>query len=82
MIHMLNRAELILTQDLTQLNEICGILASNRIRYRVKSSTTLSSSGVRDGRPGNTFGNSSHSPTIYTIYVRRDDLEYAAHLIK
>ena len=82
MIHLFNRAELILTQDITELNQICGILASNRIRYRVKSNTTLGSSGARDGRPGNTFGNSSHSPIIYTIYVRRDDLEYAAHLIK
>ena len=82
MIHLFNRRELTLTPDMKELNRICEILAANHIRYRVKSSTTLGSSGVRDGRSGNTFGINSHSSTMYTIYVRRDDLEYAAHLIK
>ena len=81
MIHLFNRTELLLTPDLQELNRIRDILASNQIEYRVKANTTLGSSAARDGRPGNTLGANSHSATMYTIYVRRDDLEYAAHLI-
>ena len=82
MLHLFNRRELAQSSDIKERNQICEILASNHIQYRVKSSTTLGSSAVRDGRPGNTFGNNYHTPTMYTIYVRREDLEYAAHLIK
>ena len=81
MIHLFNRAELFLTPDLQELNRIRDILACNQIEYRVKANTPLGSSATRDGRPGNTLGANTHSATMYTIYVRRNDLEYAAHLI-
>ena len=82
MIHLFNRAELLLTPDLQELNRIRDILDSNQIGYKVKTNATLGSSSERDGRPGNTFGVNSHTAAMYTIYVRRNDLEYAAHLIK
>ena len=81
MIHLFNRTELLITQDLQELNRIQDILAYNQIEYRVKANTTLGSSAARDGRPGNTLGANAHAATMYTIYVRRDDLKYAAHLI-
>ena len=81
MIHWFNRTELLLTQDLLEMNRIRDILDSNQIEYRVKANTTLGSSAARDGRPGNTLGANSLVATMYTVYVRRDDLEYAAHLI-
>ena len=81
MIHLFNRTELLLTQDLQELNRIQDILAYNQIEYRVKANTTLGSSAARDGRPGNTLGANAHAARMYTIYVRRDDLKYAAHLI-
>ena len=81
MIHLFNRTELLLTPDLQELNRIRDILDSNQIEYRVKTNITLGSSPVRDGRPGNTLGANAHSATMYTIYVRRGDLECAEHLI-
>jgi len=81
MIHLFNRAELLITPDLQELNRVRDILASNQIAHKVKANTTLGSSAARDGRTGNTLGANSHTAAIYTIYVRRGDLEYAAHLI-
>lgn len=81
MIHVFNRAELMLTQDLQELNRIRSLLEKNRIPYRIKSNTTLASSAVRDGRPGNVMGING-TAIMYTIYVQRKDLEHAAYLIK
>ena len=82
MIHLFNRRELTVTPDLQELRRVRDVLDSNHIAYKVKTSTSLGSSAVRDGRPGSTFGANAHTAAMYTIYVRRDDLEYAAHLIK
>ena len=81
MIHLLNRAELILTPSMEEVIRIRSILEANRIAYRVKTTTTLGASSVRHGRPGNVPGVNQNTTVMYAVYVRRQDLEYAAHLL-
>jgi len=60
---------------------IRNILEANRIEYTVKTKTTIASSSGRHGRPGNTPGVNQSAAAMYAVYVRREDLEYAAHLL-
>ena len=82
MIHIFNRAELILTPDLPMVQRIRHTLEEAGMEYRVVVKNSLAMSTARSGRAGNVPGNTSGSSDMYTIYVRRADLAYAEHLIK
>lgn len=82
MIHIFNRKELAITWSMEEMVHVCGILDANGIEYSVKTNRTLASSPARDGRAGSTPGINQNSVILHSIYVRRDDLEYAANLIK
>ena len=81
MINLFNRAELILTPSMEEVIRIRSILEANRIPYKVKTMTTFGASSVRHGRPGNIPGRNQNTTVMYAVYVRRDDLEYAKHLL-
>ena len=81
MIHLFNRRELVLTPSMEEVIRIRSMLEANRIEYTVKTKTTLVSSSVRHGRPGNIPGVNQNTTAMYAVYVRREDLEYAAHLL-
>ena len=82
MVHLLNRAELMLTSDLSVVNRISDILSANAVKYRVVIKNSMAAGTVRNGRAGMVPGMTPNTTNIYTIYVRRSDLEYAEHLIK
>ena len=82
MIHIFNRAELILTPDLPMVQQIRQTLEEAGMEYRVVVKNSLAASPVRSGRAGNIPGHISGTADMYTIYVRRSDLAYAEHLIK
>ena len=81
MIHLLNRRELFLTPSMEEVIRIRSILEANRIEYTVKTKTMLASSSVRHGRSGNIPGVNQSATAMYSVYVRREDLEYAEHLL-
>ena len=81
MIHIFNRAELLSASNLEELSKVRDALDANGMDYKVKSKTTLGSSAVRNGRAGSTYGAVPMSDAMYTVYVRRDDLDRAKNLI-
>ena len=81
MIHILNRAELLTTSNLEKLSGVRDALDAKGIDYKVKSKTSLGSTTARNGRAGTTYGAVPMSDALYTVYVRRDDLDRAKNLI-
>ena len=81
MIHIFNRAELLMTSNLEVLSRVRDALDAKGIDYKVKSKTSLASSTVRNGRAGTTYGAVPMSDAMYAVYVRRDDLDRAKNLI-
>lgn len=84
MITLFNRKELISTYDMGEQSEIRDILAQNMIDYDIKTLNRKSPSPLAAGsraRTG-TFGEKLDLEYEYTIYVKKDDYEEAAYLIK
>ena len=81
MIHIFNRAELLTTSNLEKLSGVRDALDAKGIDYKVKSQTSLGSTTARNGRAGTTYGAVPMSYALYTVYVRRDDLDRAKNLI-
>ena len=81
MIHLFNRAELLLTYDQDRLDQVRDALAAAGIdyRYRTKdlsSPTVFSARGQRG-----TLGLDRRSMVEYKLYVRREDLSRARSLL-
>ena len=81
MIHIFNRAELLITSNFEELSKVRDALDAKGIGYKVKSKTSLGSSTVRNGRAGSTIGAVPMSDAMYAVYVRRDDLDRAKNMI-
>lgn len=81
MIHLLNRAELLVTYDLNRFNQVRNILATAGIDYiyRTKdlSSPTIFSSRGHTG----TFGINHAARVEYKLYVQNTDLVRAKALL-
>ena len=87
MITPFNRAELLVTYDLNQLNRVRDALSAAGIRYQYKckdlaSPTVLDGlfGGSSRGRTG-TFGMDQDARVEYTLYVRREELDLARALL-
>ena len=79
MIHLFNRAELLLTYDLSRLNQVRDALAGIDYQYRTKdmsSPTAFSGRGQRS-----TLGLNQEFMVEYKLYVRREDLSRAQSLL-
>ena len=81
MIHIFNRAELLITSKLEKLAKVRDVLDANGLDYKVKYKAALGSSTSRNGRAGSTCGAVPMSDAMYTVYVRRNDLDCAKNLI-
>ena len=78
MIHLFNRAELLLTCDLNRLNRVRDALAAAGIDYQYRTKD-LSNRGGRGRR--STFGLNQDAMVEYKLYVRREDLSRARTLL-
>ena len=83
MIHIFNRAELLTTFDVARQAQACNILAANQIDYRVKVLNRATPPGgfgsrARTRTPYQNYANQYE----YIIYVKKSDLDAAAHLIR
>jgi len=74
-IHIFNRKELLMTQDLREVNQIRDMLLTNRIDYRVK----VVNSSLGAGRNRMSF---SHRQEQHIVYVHKADWEYAMYLLR
>ena len=83
MIHLFNRAEVLVTYDLAHFNEARDALAAAGIDYRFRTkdlgSPSVFSAGSRS-RSGN-FGIDQSAQVEYKLYVHRDDRDRAEYLI-
>ncbi len=81
MIHIFNRAELMVTYELSQLHKVCESLADAGIDYiyRTKDLTSPTVCGGR-GHKG-TFGINQDARVEYKIYTRRENLGQARALL-
>ena len=75
MIHIFNRKELLMTQDLREVNQIRDMLLTNRIDYRVK----VVNSSLGAGRNRISF---LHRQEQHIVYVHKADWEYAMYLLR
>ena len=83
MITAFNRAELLITYELSRLNQVRDALEQAGIDYqfRTKDLTPPSAfSGGSRARSGN-FGIASEAQLEYKLYVRKDDLSHAQSLL-
>ena len=83
MIHLFNRAEVLITYDLARFNEARDALASAGIDYRFRTKDLTSPSVFSGGsrsRSGN-FAINQAAQVEYKLYVRREDRDRAEHLI-
>jgi len=74
-IHIFNRKELLMTQDLREVNKIRDMLLANRIDSRVK----VVNSPVGAGRNRMSF---SRRQEQRIVYVHKADWEYAMYLLR
>lgn len=81
MIHLFNRAELLLTYNLNRLNQVRDALAAAGIdyQYRTKDLSSPTAFGGRGRR--STFGLNQNAMAEYKLYVRREDLFRAQSLL-
>ena len=75
MIHIFNRKELLVTQDLREVNKIRDMLLANRIDCRVK----VVNSPMGAGRNRMSF---SRRQEQHIVYVHKADWEYAMYLLR
>ena len=79
MIHIFNRKELLLTNNIQQQTKVQDILADNGIEYFVKAKSTAGGfSRSRTVLPGTRM----EAVYQYYIYVKKQDYEKAKHLIR
>ena len=79
MIHIFNRKELTITYSMQAQTRIRDILAAEGIDYRIRTSSHDSSgSRTRSG----SFGISAEHAYEYRFYVKKEDFDRAAQLIR
>lgn len=79
MIHIFNRKELTITYSMETQAKIRDILSAEGIDYRIKTVSAFSSgSRTRSG----SFGISADTAYEYKFYVKRNDYDRAALLIR
>ena len=81
MIHLFNRAELLLTYDLNRLNQVRDALAAAGIdcQCRTKDPSSPTAFSARGQR--GTLGLNREFMVEYKLYVRREDLSRARSLL-
>ena len=82
MIHIFNRRELAITNDLQQVNSVRELLAANRIEYLVKDFNQRMAGSVGAGRARTSALPLGRKQEQYIVYVHKDDLEYAMYLLR
>ena len=82
MIHIFNRRELIITDDLRAVNNIRELLLANKIEYLVKDSDQTTAKTLGAGRARTSTFTLGRKQAYYVIYVHKDDLEYARYLLR
>lgn len=81
MIHIFNRAELMVTYDLGRLYQVCEGLADAGIDYIYRSKDLTNPTMFdRRGHTG-TFGIDQDARVEYKIYTRREDFHQAKTLL-
>ena len=84
MISIFNRAELLITYDLNQLNRARDALSQAGIDYQYRTKDLASPSPFDVGSRSRTgsFGMDRDACVEYKLYVRKDDLSLAQSLIR
>ena len=84
MINIFNRAELLITYDLNQLNRARDALSQAGIDYQYRTKDLASPSPFDAGSRTRTgsFGMNRDACVEYKLYVRKDDLSLAQSLIR
>ena len=84
MISIFNRAELLITYDLNQLNRARDALSQAGIDYQYHTKDLASPSPFDAGSRSRTgsFGMDRDACVEYKLYVRKDDLSLAQSLIR
>ena len=81
MLHIFNRKELLLTNDLREVNRVREILLANRLDYSVKASYPRSTHAIgMDRNRMDSFG-TARQQERFTVYVRKSDYDYAMYQI-
>ena len=79
MLHIFNRKELLLTNDLREVNRVREILLANRLDYSVKASYPRSTHAIgMDRNRMDSFG-TARQQERFTVYVRKSDYDYAMY---
>ncbi len=81
MLTIFNRRELFFTYDMNERVRICDILRSNSIDYRLKTVNATNTLGGGSRHRTGSFGINTDYAYEYHIYVHKDKLELAKHLI-
>lgn len=83
MIMIWNRKEVFVGHSLQKFNEVCDILAGNKIKYKYKivnhnSTYAFGSSRATRG----TFGENMDYSNMYYIYVHKKDYDYVCSVLQ
>ena len=81
MIHLFNRAELLLTYDLNRLNQVRDALAAVGIDYQYRTKDMSSPTAFSGRGQRSTLGLNQEFMVEYKLYVRREDLSRAQSLL-
>ena len=81
MIHLFNRAELLLTYDLSRLSQVRDALAAAGIDYQYRTKDMSSPTAFSGRGQRSTFGLNQEFMVEYKLYVRREDLSRAQSLL-
>lgn len=81
MIHLFNRAELLLTYDLSRLNQVRDALAAASIDYQYRTKDMSSPTAFSGRGQRSTLGLNQEFMVEYKLYVRREDLSRAQSLL-
>ena len=81
MIHLFNRAELLLTYDLNRLTQVRDALAAAGIDYQYRTKDMSSPTAFSGRGQRSTLGLNQEFMVEYKLYVRREDLSRAQSLL-
>ena len=81
MIHLFNRAELLLTYDLSRLIQVRDALAAAGIDYQYRTKDMSSPTAFSGRGQRSTLGLNQEFMVEYKLYVRREDLSRAQSLL-
>ena len=81
MLHLFNRAELLLTYDLNRLNQVRDALAAAGIDYQYRTKDMSSPTAFSGRGQRSTLGLNQEFMVEYKLYVRREDLSRAQSLL-